>query len=391
MALITSRFCRVRPANAASARTRELAVARQACEAQPRRSFAHSRTWRWPRQEASDGARSGSFIAVRAAAPSADAPQQQQPTAACPSRPTLYLLHCHLPNTSGMQTLTKDSHDQLQKLREDLKVMEKVAKKAAWFSTVEASDGERVLLVTACQKHGRKYNLQRLPEDVSIFPIELPGRSVDIPLSEVTAALLAQSSDSDSDEEDIKYEHQPRGKAEVIQVEREEGSKQAAVIAAVSGLGLEKEEEHKAAKKLRKQLEKAEKHLKREQEKAEKQQKKEEAAKAEAKVEDSDDDGDGSKQKDKKKEKEKPKKEQEAVEGSADGGCCSTGSRTEVKADCRGGHREEEEEEEDGSGSDSGSDSDSSSESESGSESDEEYVEAVAEKGVMVEQGTQQR
>lgn len=71
--------------------------------------------------------------------------------------------------------------------------MEKIAKRAVWFSAVEANDGEHILLLTDCPKLGLKYDLQSMPADVDNFSFNLPGRSVVVPLEEVSAALLAQS------------------------------------------------------------------------------------------------------------------------------------------------------------------------------------------------------
>ncbi|GIL44380.1 hypothetical protein Vafri_1861 [Volvox africanus] len=142
------------------------------------------------------------------AAASVEAPTAR-PTNADGKRPTFYLLHRHLPRSTDTHEGIVISQDQLHQLHDDLKTMEKVAKHAAWFSTVEASDGEHVLLLTDCEKMGRKYGLQAMPADADSFTLDLPGRSVTVPLEEVSAALLAQkkmegssdNNDSDSDDD----------------------------------------------------------------------------------------------------------------------------------------------------------------------------------------------
>eukprot|EP00198_Chlamydomonas_reinhardtii_P010617 XP_001699954.1 predicted protein [Chlamydomonas reinhardtii] len=133
---------------------------------------------------------------LRAAAVEAPAAPLTTPAAA-----QLYLLHCHLPAAASQATA-------LAKLHGDLRTMEKVSKDAAWFASVEASDGEHVLMVTDNAKHAKKYGLQALPRDVATYSVELGGagdeaRRVEVPLAELAAALAAEmSSDSDSDEEE---------------------------------------------------------------------------------------------------------------------------------------------------------------------------------------------
>ncbi len=77
---------------------------------------------------------------VRAAAAVAAPPAD----AASVRPPALYLLHCHL---AGQKPGV--GREELQQLRQQLKAMEKVAKKALWFTTMEAEDGEHVLMVGA--------------------------------------------------------------------------------------------------------------------------------------------------------------------------------------------------------------------------------------------------
>ncbi|GIL91704.1 hypothetical protein Vretimale_14827 [Volvox reticuliferus] len=200
----------------------------------------------------------------RRAAVSVDAPT----AAACPTnaaagkqQPTLYLLHRHLPRSTDTNEGIVISQEQLHQLHDDLKAMEKVAKRAAWFSTVEAGDGEHVLLLTDCEKMGRKYGLQAMPVGAGCFTLDLPGRSVSLPLEEVSAALLAQkgmesSSDNDeasgSDDDNDGCPQRDMGNPQVGAVAKDYNNKKM----------------EKAAKKQRKEEEKAAKALAKLQEKS---------------------------------------------------------------------------------------------------------------------------
>ncbi|GLI65596.1 hypothetical protein VaNZ11_009172 [Volvox africanus] len=234
---------------------------------------------------------------VPRAAVSVEAPTAH-PTNAAGKRPTLYLLHRHLPRSTDTREGIVISQDQLHQLHDDLKAMEKVAKHAAWFSTVEASDGEHVLLLTDCEKMGRKYGLQAMPADVGSFTLDLPGRSVAVPLEEVSAALLAQkemesssdNNESDSDDDvatvDNVYDKDTEKAAKKQRKEAEKAAK--AVVKLDKKLSSSKDEEDsddeskdeednkKATKAEKKKEEKKDKEKKDKEEKKKEEKKKEE-------------------------------------------------------------------------------------------------------------------
>ncbi|EFJ44729.1 hypothetical protein VOLCADRAFT_106323 [Volvox carteri f. nagariensis] len=234
-----------------------------------------------------------------------EAPTAPQPASV--RRPALYLLHRHLPrSTDGQDGSASQQH--LHQLHDDLKVMEKVAKRAAWFSTIEASDGEHVLLLTDCAKLGRKYGLQTMPADASSFTLDLPGRSVVVPLAEISTGM------------------QGHKRAEHSQDDEEASSDEEDPMAVAGGqVAVTEKEAQKAAKKMRKEGAKAEKKAKKaaagesgkdgedsdesdEEEEEEKDKKK--AAKAEKKKKDKEEEEEEEEKKKKKKDKMLQKQEE---------------------------------------------------------------------------------
>ncbi|KXZ47901.1 hypothetical protein GPECTOR_32g514 [Gonium pectorale] len=321
--------------------------------------------------------------------------------AAVPARPPLYLLHCHLPNTSGLVQNGTAPDAQMLKLRDELKTMEKVAKKAAWFSTVEASDGEHVLFVTDCAKQAKKYALQQLPGDAAQYTVELPGgRTVVVPLAEVAAALQMTSESDSEDEHEMGTKAGATAPEAACTVDEKAAKKQrkeekrAAKMEKEKAMGMKEddsedesddEEEMKAKMKEEKKAAKKEK----------KEKKDTEARKGE---EESDSEDDEEETKDKKAAKKEMKLEaktageqarvmEEDSDGSDEESSSSSGSSDEDADDCptvvpMGATGEAQpaapaqpmmmDEEE------SGSESESESESESGSEDDDMKAEGAA-------------